>query len=422
MQLQLKTILNHVHQIKGFVYSDVRLVEFASAPSGVRIEATIRPRSNSKSCCPCCNLLMPRYDRQPERRFEFVPLWGLLCYLLYAPWRVNCPLHGVLVEDMPWAHGKSPMTKAYMLFLASWAKRLSWTETAGLFLSTWDKVRAAVEWVVEWGLEHRNLDGINAIGIDEVAWRKGHKYLTLVYDISAGSRRLLWIGKDRTQATIKEFFQWFGSSRSKALQFVCSDMWKPYLKAVRKYATAALNILDRFHIAKHLGDAVDRTRCKEAAEYRRKGDKVILKNTRWCLLKRPRNLLASQVTRLRDLLKLNLRTARAYIMKEDFDYFWNYKMPFWAGRFLDAWCLRATRSRIEPMVKVAQMLQRHHDLILNYFRARKLYNSGVVEGLNNKLKVVTRRAYGYRSHKIVKIALFHALGDLPTPPTAHRFV
>ena len=419
MQLQLRTVLNRVHKLKSFVYSDVRLIEGKQGP---RIEARVEPRRNARSSCPQCGKARPRYDRQPQRTFEFIPLWNILVLLVYSPWRVKCPEHGVVVEAMPWAHGKSPMTHALMCFLASWAKRLSWLETARCFQSSWDKVRASVEWVVAWGLEHRNLDGIEALGIDEVAWRKGHKYLTLVYDISAGTRRLLWIGQDRTCATIRGFFEWLGEERCACVRYVCSDMWKPYLRTIRKYASNALNILDRFHIAKHLNDAVDQTRRQEAADFRRKGDKVILKHARWCLLKRVKNLTYHQSVRLHELLKLNLRVVRAYLMKEDFDAFWAYNRPAWAGRFLDAWCTRAMRSRIEPMKKVAKMLRNHRDLILNYFRAKKQFNSGVVEGLNNKLKLVTRKAYGYRSVETIKIALYHALGNLPMPPTTHRFV
>jgi len=313
------------------------------------------------------------------------------------------------------------MTRTLMCFLAGWAKRLSWWETARAFGSTWDKVRVSVQWVVEWGLANRNLQNIEAIGIDEVAWRKGHKYVTLAYDISQGKRRLLWIGENRRRATINQFFEWLGAERCQAIRYVCTDMWKPYLQAIAKYTSNALNILDRYHIAAHMNKAVDETRRKDAAEYRKRGDKIILKHSRWPLLKRVKNLTAKQAVRLKELLKLNLKTTRAYLMKEDFDQFWHYKMPFWANKFLTSWCNRAMRSRIEPMKKVARMLRSHRPLILNYFRAKREYNSGVIEGLNNKVKSVTKRAYGFRTLNILKTALYHALGDLPSPPTTHRF-
>lgn len=420
MQLQVKTVLNRVHPLKGFVYADIR-----SVGQGERawIEATIQPRSNSKARCSACERACPGYDHLPVRRFEFVPLWAIAVFFVYAPRRVQCPEHGVVVEHMPWASGKSPMTTALMCFLADWAKRLSWSETAKRFGTSWDKVRLAVQWVVHWGLEHRNLDGVDSLGIDEIAYGKGHKYMTVVYDISAGSKRLLWLGEKRTKATIKQFFVWFGPERCGRIRFVCSDMWRAYINVSQRFCPSSLLILDRFHIVKKLKEAVDKTRRVEAASLRRKGDKVTLSKTRWCLLKKKKFHTYTQAVRLAELLKLNLRTTRAYLMAEDFEeHFWSYKSPAWAGKFLDAWCKRTMRSRIDPMKKFAKTLRAHRDLILNYFRAKKLLSNGIVEGMNNKLKLVTRKSYGFRAAEILKIALYHTLGDLPTPPQTHRFV
>ena len=423
MQLQLKTLLNYVYPIKGFVYHDVQLVRFRGPRTArvAQIEATLKERQGSRPRCGQCAKVGTCYDHQPERRFEFVPLWGMLVFLLYRPRRVDCKGCGIRVEAIPWAQGKSAMTTALMCFLATWAKRLSWRDVARSFGSTWDNVYRAVTWVVEYGLEHRDLSGITAIGVDEVQYRKGQKYLTLVYQIDAGCRRLLWIGKDRKQRTLKAFFRWFGKRRSAALLFVCSDMWRPYINVVRRFASAALHVLDRFHVAMNLNKAVDQTRRKEAAEFRRKGDNVTLKHTRWCLLKRVKNLTTRQHGRLRELLKLNLRIVRAYLLKEDFDHFWQYSSPAFAGNFLDRWCKTAAASRIEAMQRMARTLQSHRELLLNYFRAKKEYSSGVVEGLNNKVKVVTRRSYGFRKLKTLQIALFHTLGRLPEPEQTHRF-
>ena len=419
MQLQLQTLFNLVQRFKHFVYADIRLVLCQGAAA--HIEARVVPRKNSHARCSHCNKPGATYDHQPERRFNFVPLWGLLVFLLYAPRRVDCATCGVHVEALPWASGKSSMTMAYMLFLATWARRLSWTETARVFESTWDNVYRAVAWVVEYGLAHRDLSGITAIGVDEVQYRKGHKYLTLVYQIDAGCRRLLWVTETRTVKAFKGFFTWFGTARSEALRVVCSDMWKPYLNVIQRYAGQALNVLDKFHIVAHLNKAVDETRRQDATELRRKGDRVTLKHTRWCLLKRPGNLTTKQAGRLRGLLRLNLRTARAYLLKEDFTHFWTYVSATWAGKFLDRWCEMVMRSGIGPMKAKAKMLLSHRDLILNYFRAKKGYSSAVVEGLNTKVKLVTRKAYGYRIAATIKIALFHTLGRLPEPEIAHRF-
>ena len=420
MQLQLRTVLNCVHPLKSFVYTDVRLVP-GKGTRAARIEATIEPRKNSRACCVKCGHLGPTYDHQPMREFTFVPLWGLLVFLLYEPRRVDCPTCGIRVEAIPWTAGKSPMSTVYMSFLATWARRLSWTETARAFGASWDEVRRAVTWVVEYGLEHRSLDDIHAIGVDEVQYRKGHKFLTLVYQIDHGSRRLLWLTETRTTKAFEGFFTLLGKARSEALRVVCSDMWKPYLKVIHRHASQALNVLDKFHIVAHLNKAVDETRRRDAAQLRRQGDAVTLKHTRWCLLKRPGNLTTKQAGRLRGLLQLNLRTARAYILKEDFNHFWTYVSATWAGKFLDRWCEMVMRSGIDPMKAKANMLRSHRDLILNYFRAKKEYSSGVVEGLNLKVKLVTRRAFGYRKIETLKTALFHTLGRLPEPEHAHRF-
>ena len=335
--------------------------------------------------------------------------------------RVNCRNCGVVVEEVPWGDGKHQLTKAYMLFLARWARKLSWKETAEAFHTSWDKVCDAVEYVVKWGLEHRTLAPIQAIGVDEIQYAKGHKYLTLVYQIDAGLTRLLWVGKERTIESFEGFFTLIGTELASKIEFVCSDMWEPYLHVVREKCSQALNILDRFHIVAKMNKALDEVR---AAEYRRMsqaGYEPVLKKSRWCLLKRKENLTGKQKLRLRDLLRFNLKTVRAYLLKEDFQQLWDYDSPTWAGKFLDEWCRQTMRSRIEPMKKIARTLRQHRDLILNYFRAQKLFSSGVVEGLNNKAKVTMRKSYGFRTYRILELALYHSLARLPEPELTHEF-
>ena len=335
--------------------------------------------------------------------------------------RVDCKNCGVTVEQVPWASGKHQLTKVYMQFLAHWARKLSWKETAASFQTSWEKVCNSVEYVVEWGLEHRQLAPIRAIGADEIQYAKGHKYLTLVYQIDAGMTRLLWVGKERTIETFERFFTLIGEQISGQIQFVCSDMWKPYLRVIRERCPQALNILDKFHIVAKLNEALDDVRAAEARRMAQAGYEPLLKKTRWCILKRKDNLTPNQNSRLRDLLAFNLQTVRAYLLKEDFQQLWTYNSPAWAGMFLDFWCMQVMRSRIEPMKKVARTLRTHRELILNYFKAKKEFSSGVVEGLNNKAKVTSRRSYGFRTFRIQEIALYHTLGKLPEPELTHRF-
>ena len=416
--MQLKTILNRVQKFKSFVYGNV---DWLDEGDNLVLLVQVLARVNSKPICSGCNRPGPGYDTLPPRMFEFVPLWNIAIFFAYALRRVNCPRCGVKVEKVPWADGKSTMTKTYMQYLATWAKRLSWKETAVAFRTTWEKVFRSVEWMVQWGLEHRDLSNVFSIGVDEVLWQRGHKYLTVVYQIDSECKRLLWVGKDRTIRTLLRFFRMFGKERSAQLRFICSDMWKPYLKVIAKKAGQAIHVLDRFHIAMHMNKAIDEVRAKETRELKAKGLMPVLTHSRWCLLKRPENLTTSQEVKLSDLLRYNLKAVRSYLLKEDFQFFWDYISPFWAGEFLDRWCKRVMRSRIEPMKKVARMLRSHRELLLNWFRARKTISSGVMEGFNNRLKLTTRKSYGFRTFRAVEIALYHTLGALPEPKWTHKF-
>ena len=414
--IRLITLLNHCQHFSGFVYVKARLLA-----SSQTIEIDVRPRRGSNPVCSGCHQRAPAYDHLGLRRFEFVPMWGFIVLLLYRMRRVDCRDCGVRVEELPWAIGKHQLTKAHMLFLAHWARKLSWKETAQSFRSSCDKVCQAVEYVVGWGLEHRTLGPILAIGVDEIQYADGHKYLTLVYQIEKECTRLLWIGKERTVESFEQFFTVIGQPTAEKIAFVCSDMWPAYLRVIRERCSQALHILDRFHIVAKMNDALDDVRAAEARRLAQDGYEPVLTKTRWCVLKRRSNLTDKQRFRLRDLLRYNPKTVRAYLQKEDFQQFWQYESPTWAGKFLDDWCRQVMRSRIQPMKKIAKTLRRHRELLLNYFRAKKQISGGVIEGLNNKAKLTMRKSYGFRTFRILELALYHALAKLPEPPATHRF-
>jgi len=191
----------------------------------------------------------------------------------------------------------------------------------------------AVEHVVTWGLEHRTLGQIDAIGVDEIQYAKGHKYLTLVYQIDVGITRLLWVGRERTIESFQGFFVMIGDEIASKIVFVCSDMWKPYLTVIREKCSEALHILDRFHIVPNMNKALDEVRAGESRRIALEGRVPVLKKSRWLLLKRGDNLKTEQRFRLRDLLRYNLKTVRAYLLKEAFQQLWDYNSATWAGKF-----------------------------------------------------------------------------------------
>lgn len=418
--MRIETLLNRVFWIKSFVYAGVSIQRIGRRDA---IVVDIRARQNGLPACSRCGKAGPVYDHMPDhRQFEFIPLWNIPVYFHYTMRRVDCEQCGVRVERVPWAEGKSPVTKPFALFLARWAKRLSWKETAKSFCTTWDTVFRSVKQIVEYGLKHRQLDGITAIGIDEIQYGKGHQYLTLVYQINAGIRRLLFVGKERKAKTLLRFFRDFGKERCEKLEFVCSDMWKAYIKVIKKKAPDALHILDRFHIVQKLGQAIDKIRATEVKRLAAEGyDEEVLRHTKYCFLKKEGNLTEKQKTKLTDVLQYDLKSVRAYLLKESFQLFWNYKSPYWAEWYLNKWCARAMRSHLEPIKDFVRTLRRHQPLIMNWFKAQKQYSSGIVEGLNRKINLVTRKSYGFRNYEVLKIALFLTMGELPEPEFTHRF-
>jgi len=390
---------------------------------GTKIHVAVMPRKGSKAICSRCDLPGPTYDTaNAPRGFAFVPLWGFAVWLWYCMRRVDCLNCGVTIEKVPWAEGKHASCNAYRLFLARWARRLSWSEVAAIFGTNWGVVYRAIRWVVDYGLAHRNLDGVQAIGVDEIAVWAGHKYLTVVYQIDEGARRLLWVGKERTEQSFRGFFAMFGKTRAKALRFVASDMWKPYLNVIAELAGQAINVLDRFHIVAKVNKAVDEVRAGEARELVRQGYEPVLKHARWCFLKNPENLTGKQCLKLEDVLHYDLRSVRAYLLKQSLRLFWSYTSPRWAGWFLDRWCTRAMRSRLAPMKKVARTLRSHRELILNWFRAKKEISAAAVEGMNANAKLALRKARGFRTYEVLESALYHEMGHLPEPAFGtHRF-
>src|SRR3979411_1329252 len=275
--MELITILNRCHHFRGFVYQQAHF----SADKKC-IEVAVRPRKGSAAICSRCHQTAPGYDQLAERRFEFIPVWGFFVFFLYTMRRADCRRCGVVaVEEVPWGDGKRTLTNAYMLFLARWARRLSWKETAEAFCTSWDKVFDAVEHMVTFGLEHRVPGQIDAIGVDEIQYAKGHKYLTLVYQIDLDVTRLLWIGKERTIESFQGFFTAMGKDVISKIVFVCSDMWEPYLKIIREHSSEALHILDRFHIVANMNKALDNVRAEETSRMKREGRAPVLRKSRW---------------------------------------------------------------------------------------------------------------------------------------------
>ena len=384
------------------------------------------PHPRRRAICSRCQKPAPGYDRLPERTWHYLPVLHCTVKLHYAPRRVHCPRCGIVVEEIKWSAGKSPYCVPLMHFLARWGRRLSWLEVTRIFQVSWDAVYRSVQWLVAYGLTQRDLSGVSALGVDELHWGKGKKaanFITVLYQIDAGVRRLLWVGQTRTQATLARGLHELTEMEEgfcKGIQIVCSDMWKPFLKVIREHLPQALNVLDPFHVAQHLNRGVDEVRRKEQARMNR-AQRSALKGSRFLLLKRGTRVLGLARRKLQATLMAMQDTSQAWIYKELFRRFWKYRSPVWAGGWLESWIQGVRATELEPMVRVANMLAAHRDLLLNYFRAKREYTNAITEGKNHKARVMLSKSYGHRSYEVLELAMYHALGDLPEPKLTHKF-
>lgn len=315
---------------------------------------------------------------------------------------------GPRVEHLPWAHRWQRVSRALSRALAELSRRLTWKETATHFGVNWKTVATAVKRAVAWGLQNRRWTPLHVIGIDEVARSTGYRYLTVVYDLVR--RRLVWVGPDRTVSTVESFFAWLGRRRARSIRTVCCDMWPAYMNTIRRHLPWAMVVFDRFHIVKHLNFEVDRVRRQTWNELR--GDeRWAFKRTRWLWLKNPWNLRPAERRRLSALCRVNQPIVRAYYLKEAFRRFWDYRSEHWARRYLQQWLWWASHSRLAPLKNFARMIRAHREGVLAWTQLR--VSNAALEGMNNKIKVVSHRAYGYRTTESYITAIWHGCGALP---------
>jgi transposase len=378
---------------------------------------TFEPKKGRKLPCSKCGRKAERYDTAKERIWMHAPLWGICTFLKYRPRRVKCPDCGVRVEKYPWAEGKHSLTTALINMLSRWCQFLPIETVANMYGIHWNTVYSAVKLAVKYGLEHRDISGVLYIGIDELSRRKGHKYLTNVYDLE--KKTLLWSGEDRKEETLRRFFEQCSKEMLQSIKGVCCDMWEPYEKVVKEYLPHAIFVFDKFHVVKHLSKALDQVRIEEDRELKQTHPEL-LRKTKYIFLKNPSNLTKKQELRLGELIKINLKTIRSYLLKEEFRGLWDCRTKEEAEQYLKAWLWRATHSRLKPIRNFAWMIKRHIDGILAWFEVP--LSNGIVEALNNTAKAISHRARGYRLSGTFATIMMLCMGDLPLPETTHRFL
>jgi transposase len=364
------------------------------------------------SRCPTCSRKAPRYDRQPVRRWRHLP-WGRhVVQLLYEPWRVNCQRCGIQVEKVPWAAHRSRFTYEFEELTAYLAQVTNQTQVVAMMGIAWKTVGAIVERVVARTLEPERLSNLRRIGIDEFSYRKHHRYLTFVVDHDR--RRVVWAGEGRSSAALKPFFELLGAEGCAKIETVTIDLSAAYIKAVREGLPQAEIVFDRFHVQRLASEAVDEVRRSLVRSLPAGDESDAVKDTRFVLLKNPENLTDHQRSKLAEVQRTNRSLYRAYLLKETLAQALDYRQPWRAERSLKDWLSWASRCRLKPFVKTARTIRKHLPGILAYIKTG--LSNGLVEGLNAKVRMITRRAFGFHSHEALTSMVYLCCGGVQLNP------
>jgi transposase len=384
------------------------------AAGGVRIEGDevvvrVERKGGGYRCSGCGEGYLFAYDHQPLRKLRDFPVWGRRCYLEVQLARVECERCGIVVEQTPWLERYARQTLRYELYVAHLCDLLPVTDVAeheGLSKNA--VYRIDKKWL-ERRRERLEQRPVRYLGIDEIALKKGHRYATVFYDLER--REVVGMIKSRRERAVGGFFSRWGKPLCRKVEAVCMDLWGPYLNSVRRHCQHAEVVFDKFHVYGYLSEAIEQVRRHEQ-NLAGKEEAKLIKGSRWLWLKAPGKLQRKQKHTLREIMAINRRLQRAYLLKEDFEALYECSDREEATVFLREWTKRCKQSGLEPFLKLARRLLRWAGGILAYFTHR--ITNGIAEGINNKIKVLKRRAYGFHDQHYFYLKILHITGSLPS--------
>ncbi len=403
-RVRVEELLRRVLGVKGLV---VRGAHFE--PHGVEVE--VRPRQRRPRCGEC-GRPSPGYDTSPSRLWRHLSLGRTVFWLRYAPRRVACREHGVRVERVPWAAHDSDFTHEFEEMTAWLAQRLDKTATRKLMGINWRTVGAIIERVVQARLDAERLEDLYVIGVDELSFRRHHEYVTVVVDHL--KKRVVWVGEGKGEKTLLSFFDELGPERTQALTHVTLDMSAAYRAAIEARAPQAQKVFDRFHVQKLANEALDTVRRQQVGLLDGAPEGRALNKSRWALLKNPWNLTLRQGQKLSEVARTNKRLYRAYLLKESLAQGLDYRQHGRAQQHLEGWLQWASHSKLAPFVKLSRTVRTFKQGILAYVSTG--LSNGLVEGLNNKIRLITRRAFGFHSAKALMAMIHLCCGGLSLMP------
>ncbi len=354
-------------------------------------------------CGGCARVQSGWYDRR-VRQVRDLSCGDMHIYLEVEVRRVQCrSCAGVKREQLAFLADNPFYTRRFAHYVGRRCRQATIKDIAEELHLDWETVKTLEKQYMRAQLTRVGTPGPKAIGIDEISIRKGHTYRIVVSDLIR--RRPIWFGgEDRSEASMAQFYDWLGDKKSRRVRLAVMDMWKPFRNATLARAPQAAILFDKFHIMRHLGDVLDKVRKAEYARLSGK-DRRYIKGQKYTLLSRRENLTLEGRQTLKTLLAANKRLNTAYLLKESFGQLWDYEREGWARRFFENWRASLKWQRLAPYQKFAQMIDRHWDGIAAYCKPENKVSLGFVEGLNNKIRVIQRRAYGLRDEEYLRLKI-----------------
>jgi transposase len=384
--MRITSLLSTLLTLKG-----IRILGASFDALGLVVD--VAPTTRVPRCSGCGRKVHRVYDHHKGRTWRHLDCAGMQVHLRYDLRRVDCRMCGVRVERVPWAVTKSWFTREFEEQTAYLAQRCDKTTVATQMRISWSTVGVIIQRVCERRRKGDELDGLTVIGVDELSYRRHHEYVTVVIDHARGA--VVWAKPGKNADTLRAFFKELGPERCARLEAVTIDMSQAYITAVSEASPQAKIIFDRFHVQRLAHDAVDEVRREAVREADGKEEKAAVKKTRWALLKNPWNLTPFERIKLVTLQRKNQQLYRAYLLKESLLDILQRRQVHVARALLDDWMGWASRSRLRPFVKLARTLRHHAEGVLAYVASG--LSNGRVEGLNGKIRTITRRSFGFHA-------------------------
>jgi transposase len=381
-----------------------------------RVDVWTEHRRGVRWPCPECGAELATYDHADERAWRHMDSCHFKTYLHARPPRVHCPKHGVKQVRLPWAEPNSRFTAMFERLVIDVLKETDVLGATRILDLSWDEAWGVMQRAVARGLLAKQDRIVEKIGVDEKSAAKGHKYITLVYNLDTAT--VEYIGDERKTETLDGYYRTLSKEQLAGIEAIAMDMWDPYIKSTKAHVPGAEDkiVFDRFHIMQHMGKAVDTVRKQEHRALKADGDER-LTGTKYIWLYSQENLPDKYVDRFEELRATDLKTARAWAIKENLRHLWTYQRLGWAEKHWRQWYYWATHSRLKPVVEAARTIERHLQNVMTFFKHR--ITNAVSEGMNSKIQTIKKRAYGYRNRDNFKTAIYFHCGGLQLyPPQA----